>query len=558
MLGIHVQTKAQNNTAFDDSTKATVELQKLNVPFLERIIVSIINKDRKDKGLSVLTDNIMLKRTAIDQALFMSDFGVLEQSNPGERAIAYGGTRNLSEIVGKASISATKKVTYLQAAQLFTDKWKSNAKSANLLLDMSFTFIGASISIDPIGEKLYASVDLGNSNSIAPVLDKSASKYISSKSYGLQLFNAKACSKCNKFVGINELAQHLVVEDNTVYFVYDNLKKIKQLLKTPDDGFAIDLVNKNQFACGKNNIVNYQVPNRGMLLKPVLNEDFIHLNTEDPKSNKVKVKLGVIPKEIQIDSIEINLVIISQSIVCKNIYKTNILTQIEPKPFSIKPAYLNDPGEYYPFNFKKEGVTKHSVDSVCLQAQNPRYLSNVKLYNCLVAYTLNDYSLNDADVEKISILFDKMKVNKKEKADTLQMLEISYLMHVVNMKQTSQNVKDIAMNKLKAIEPYDVSTVNVLSLYSFFVNHNEYESALSWLDDIILTESIPEDYLFSYISISTLYSERVNSGTFTSIMTKAKTQNADRFCKMFAPKNFSFQIFENQGVKALICESCRK
>jgi hypothetical protein len=171
---------------------------------------------------------------------------------------------------------------------------------------------------------------------------------------------------------------------------------------------------------------------------------------------------------------------------------------------------------------------------------------------------LNNYALNDGDVEKISILFDKMKVNKKEKADTLQMLEISYLINVVNLKSTSQNTKDIAMNKLKAIEPYDISTGNIISVFSFFVAHNEYESALSWLDDIVLTESIPEEYLFSYISISTLYSERVNSGTFTSIMAKAKALNPDHFCKMFAPKNFSFQIFENQGVKSLICETCRK
>jgi uncharacterized protein YkwD len=559
LILITTSLKAQNSgSSYNDSIKVTVDLRTINLPFLERIITTIINQDRQTKGLNELTKNSILNKTAIDQALFMADFATMEQSNPGERAIAYGGTRNLSEIIGKASISPTKKTTYLQAAQLFTDKWESNAIYASLLFNKNFTFMGVSVAIDPIGEKFYATVDLGDKNSIAPILDKSASKYISSKFYGLQLYNAKACSKCNKFSEINELAQHIVLEDNNVYFVYDNLKKIKQLLKTPLDGFAIDLVNKNQFSCDKENIVNYQVPNKGIMLKPVIYDDIFRLNTEDPKSNKLKVKLGSIPKEISIDSVELNLIVISQGIVCKNLYKTNVISQIESKPYVLTATYLTDPGEYYPFDFKKKNVQKKEIDSVCVLAQNPRFLSNVKLYNCLAAYVMNDFPLNDGDADKMSLLFDKMKVNKKEKLDTLQLLEISFLMNIVKAAQTSQNTKDIAMNKLKAIEPYEISFTNVLALYSFFVNHNEYQSALSWLDDVVLSELIPEDYLFSYISISTLYSERVNSGSFSLILNKAKTLNAERFCNLFKPKNFSFQIFENQSIKSIICESCRK
>jgi len=558
LILITTSLKAQNSNSYNDSITVTLDLRTINLPFLDRIITTIINQDRQSKGLNELTTNTILNKTAIDQALFMADFATMEQSNPGERAIAYGGTRNLSEIIGKASISSSKKITYLQAAQLFTDKWESNKIYASLLFNNNFTFVGISVALDPIGEKLFASVDLGDKNSIAPVLDKSASKYISSKFYGLRLYNAKTCSKCNKFSEINELAQHIILEDNNVFFVYDNLKKIKQLLKTPLDGFAIDLVNKNQFSCDKENIVNYQVPNKGIMLKPLYYDDIFKLNTEDSKSNKLKVKLGSIPKDISIDSVELNLIVISQGIVCKNLYKTNVISQIESKPYVLTATYLTDPGEYYPFDFKKKNVQKKDIDSVCVLAQNPRFLSNVKLYNCLAAYVMNDFQLNDDDADKMSLLFDKMKVNKKEKLDTLQLLEISFLMNIVKAAQTSQNTKDIAMNKLKAIEPYDVSLTNVLALYSFFVNHNEYQSALTWLDDVILSESIPEDYLFSYISISTLYSERVNSGSFSLILNKAKTLNTERFCNLFKPKNFSFQLFENQSVKSIICESCNK
>ena len=553
-----ITTKAQNNDVFIDSAKVTIDVRNINIPFLERVIIRLINEERVSKGLQELSRHVILNKTAYDQALFMSDFGTLEQSDPGERAILYGGTRNVSEILGRASISPTKKTSYMQAGQLFFDKWKANAKFSNLYLDKGFTFIGVSVSIDPFGEKYYASVDLGNNNSIAPVLDKSSSKYISSKFFGLQPYNTKTCTKCNKFGGVNQLANNIVIEDNAVYFVSDNLKKIKQLLKNPEDGFAIDVVNRNQFACGKDNIINYMVPNKGILLKPILSEEFFRLNSEDPKSNKIKVKLGVLPKDAQLDSIECNLVIVIQGIICKDLYKTKLIAITETNPFDIPVTYLKEANDYTPFDFTKKNIKKKTIDSVVISAQNPKWIMYNKQYDCLCAYIVNDYSFDDADYNRINQIFDKVKIAKKDKIDTLQLIEMSFLMKIASSAQTTQLIKDVAMVKLKAIDPFDLPMEKLLSLYGFFAKNGEYETALSWLDGIILSDAIPQDFLFSYITLSTLYPQRVNSGTFALLISKAKSINTDRFCSLFKPKNFSFQLFENQNVKALVCNSCSK
>ena len=552
---IIVNIHAQNSeNSFDDSTKINIELRKLSIPFFERLIVQNINIERKKIGLSVLLNNSILKMTATDQSSFMSDFATTEQTNPGERAIAYGGTRNISEIVSKISISASKKISYQQAAQQIIEKSISNLKYKNLLFDKTFNIVGVSVSIDQIGEKLYASIDLGNELSIAPVLDKSSTKYISTKSFGLELYNAKICNKCNKFNELNELAQHIIIEDNTIYFIYENSKKLKQLIKTPEDGFAVDIVNKNQFACNKNNCINYRVPNKGIILKPILSEEFFRLNTEEPKSNKIKVKLGIIPKEIQIDSVEFNLIVISQKIACKNLNKTTISLPTENKSIDISIPFIKEND----FDLTKIYSTKKSIDSLISVFQFQKSFSVIRQFNCLCAYTSKPFDFNDADFDKINTLFDKVLTTDKINRDTIELLEIKFLTSIISNSNVSPLAKETAMNKLKLIDPINISLNNNLALFNFFANHNEYSSALLWLDDFILGNSIPENYLFSYISIATLFSDRVNSGTFTPVLEKAKTLNAERFCMLFNSKNFSFQLFENQSVKSMVCESCKK
>jgi len=552
---IIVNIHAQNSeNSFDDSTKINIELRKLSIPFFERLIVQNINIERKKIGLSVLLNNSILKMTATDQSSFMSDFATTEQTNPGERAIAYGGTRNISEIVSKISISASKKISYQQAAQQIIEKSISNLKYKNLLFDKTFNIVGVSVSIDQIGEKLYASIDLGNELSIAPVLDKSSTKYISTKSFGLELYNAKICNKCNKFNELNELAQHIIIEDNTIYFIYENSKKLKQLIKTPDDGFAVDIVNKNQFACNKNNCINYRVPNKGIILKPILSEEFFRLNTEEPKSNKIKVKLGIIPKEIQIDSVEFNLIVISQKIACKNLNKTTISLPTENKSIDISIPFIKEND----FDLTKIYSTKKSIDSLISVFQFQKSFSVIRQFNCLCAYTSKPFDFNDVDFDKINTLFDKVLTTDKINRDTIELLEIKFLTSIISNSNVSPLAKETAMNKLKLIDPINISLNNNLALFSFFANHNEYSSALLWLDDFILGNSIPENYLFSYISIATLFSDRVNSGTFTPVLEKAKTLNAERFCMLFNSKKFSFQLFENQSVKSMVCESCKK
>lgn len=549
-INIHAQS---SETTFEDSAKVTIELRKLSIPFMERLIIVSINQERKKAGLDEFQFNSILKMTAADQSSFMSDFATTEQSNPGERAIAYGGTRNLSEIVSKISIPASKKLTYLQACQLIIEKSISTLKNKNLLFDKTFDLIGVSVSIDQIGEKLYTSIDLGNELSIAPILDKSATKYISTKSFGLELYNAKTCSKCNKFNELNELAQHLIIEDNTIYFAHENLKKIKQLIKTPEDGFAIDIVNKAQFTCGKNNIINYRIPNKGIMLKPLLSEEFFRLNTEEPKSNKLKVKLGVLPKDIQIDSVECNLMVIIQGIACKNVYKTSISMPTENKTFSVGIPYSKDSE----IDFASKTSSKKSIDSLISVFQFQKTYTLSRQFNCLCAYTSKPFEFNDADVDKIISLFDKVLASDKINRDTVELLQISFLSYVISLSNISSVLKELAMNKLKLIEPIKTSVDNNLALFSFFASHNEFATALVWLDEIVLDNSIPEDYLFSYISVATLFSDRVNSGTFAPIVTKAKTINVERFCSLFNTKKFSFQLFENQTLKSIVCESCK-
>lgn len=548
--------QAQDKTSFVDSSAMNFDLKKPDIAFLERVFQVNINTEREKNGVVLLNSNSMLKKIAVEQSTFMADFATTEQDNPGERAIAYGGTRNISEIVAKISINVNKKYTYAQISQLFVDKFKTNSAQYNQLLNEQFSIVGISVALDPMGDKLYASVDLGNEGSIAPVLQKNAVKYISTKSYGIDSYNAKICSKCNKIVGIDELAQNIVIEDHDVYFVSDNLKKIKSIIKTPQDGMAIDIVSENQFACNRQNILNYKVPNKGILLKPVFFEEFYKLNTEDTKANKLKVKLGVIPKEISLDSVEVNLMIINQNIACKNLFKPKMYIPSESVTFEINPELIWDTKLFTQSEIDHFRLEKSFLDSNCTFGQSSQ--NQYKMYNCLCGYYLSNSIKTDADWQKTKMWIDKLKTNTLFSNDTITLIEIANNVAACISSQTSSAVKDEALSALKSINPWQISLINNQALYFFFVSNNEYKIALKWLDDFVLNENIDEDYLFSYLTLSAMYSDRMNSGLFAKVITKAKKLNFERFCDLFDNNGLSFQLLENNAVKAEVCESCKK
>jgi len=552
-----ISSQAQTvDFSLPDSAKVSIDPAKFNYALFEEILLVKINEQRNGKGLSLLKEIFVLKRAAYDQASYMSEYNSIDQDDPGERAILYGGTRNVSELVAKTNLGGTAKATYGQAAASILERLMSSTSSLAILNGRMFEFVGISATVDAEGKYLYTSAIFGNKSSVAPKLDNSANAYISAKSFDLESFNSKICNKCDKVEHVNELASGISIEKNTIYLSCDNVKRIKQLIKTPTDGFAADIVSKNQFRCGRDNIINYSLPNKGIILKPLFFEDILNKNLEDAKSGKFKVKLGELPKNISADSIEVNLIVIQQDKICKNLFKSHVdplqgiyefkpvlWVRRDPKFPNDKPATL-------------EAVDKAYCDRMCSRSSNTSQQDAANTCNCVVASYIMNFLNTESAVNQVYLKLEKSKTSGKFNADSLWMLEVAILLKTSIVTGLSELMRTNAANKLREIEPKLISISNNIALYAYFAQQGDYPRALKWLDPVILNGSIPEDIVFSYILYSTLSSTRVNSALLPRVMDIAKTMNQERFCKLFAPGGISFQVKENPMVKEIICTTC--
>jgi len=89
------------------------------------------------------------------------------------------------------------------------------------------------------------------------------------KKYGLKKFDDKICKRCDKFRNIESLHKGIYVKDNNIYFKYDEFKALKKLLKDPSDGLVIDVIQRTQYPCEGDNIINNNLVNKGVMVKDI-------------------------------------------------------------------------------------------------------------------------------------------------------------------------------------------------------------------------------------------------------------------------------------------------
>lgn len=558
LVTLAVVTRAQEpDFSLKDSVNLPLLAQGFNYGLQEEAFLVRINEERFKKKLPLLKETYMLKRTAYDQAITLADFGASEQVNPGERSVLYGGTRNVTELTGKISIGGgTDKLSYLKACNSIIDGWVNNSNASSILFDIAYEFVGISATTNLDGTKMLVSVIFGNKYSTAPPVDASASKFISTKLFELEAFHPKTCSKCDKVDKVEELAKGLVVEGNSIYLYVDNFKSIKQLIKTQEDGLAVDIVSKSQFACGRDNIINYSLPNRGFMLEPLFFNEILNNNLEEAKQGRGKVKLGNLPKGMHKDSVELNLVIIIQNKICKNIFKPYI--EISKLSFSFEPDLLIRKDPRFPNDIPVAigTIDKAYNERMCKRCSDPFYQNPYNLYNCVVSSLQLSKLTTDAEYQQAKTKFEKVKSSGKISGDSIFSLEMAIYFQALGSKLISGPTRAEIINKINDVEPTQLSINNTLAFFTFYINTNNYKRALLWLDQVIMSPEIPEDLIFTYLSLSALYSSRMNGGTFPKVVELAHTKNSERFCQLFSPSGLSLQVMENQYVKEIVCKTC--
>ena len=238
----------------------------------------------------------------------------------------YGGSSDGDEVILRLPVKKDKDMmTYYQVAENIAFKFLTDKKYLAYFENPKYNFIGIGAALDDGMKKIYISAILGNYHTInAGAAGNEQQNLYSTGQLKLKPYNPKSCKFIDNYRDIEELQKGLYVKDNKIYFRYDNLKKLKKIIKSSGDGLAVDIVQKSQYSCFGQNIYDNNLVNKGTMTKRVLEKKIFRNNLlKDNKSNKNKIGilLGDLPENIGKDY-ELNLLVIQDKCVCRNIFRT--------------------------------------------------------------------------------------------------------------------------------------------------------------------------------------------------------------------------------------------
>ncbi|MFL5752923.1 MAG: hypothetical protein ACJ76F_05910 [Bacteroidia bacterium] len=324
-------------SAFAQKNKKTeTTSMDFNSEEFNRLLLHELNKFRVTNGLdSFDLDETVLVKAAGSSAAEMAknekaDANLSVKTIP-KRIKKAGGTTKGQELVIASPIGKGKsEMAPKDIVKTVFQKWSLGKKEKEVILNPASVYIGISAQPDQQSKRLYVSVVFGNFQSFNAGVKKKSELAVpfNTKSKSLKDPEARKCKNCEKFKDAETLQRGLYVENGKVYLKYDNLKNLKRLLKKSSDALAVDIVQKDQYSKADYNIMDNNLRNKGVMLKP-LNKDKIfakNLVKPDPKGkknqkiNKLIVEMGKLPKFK--GPYELNLLIIQDGYVCKTVLRS--------------------------------------------------------------------------------------------------------------------------------------------------------------------------------------------------------------------------------------------
>lgn len=307
----------------------------------EKFLLKSLNNWRQSENLDTFELNPVLFTIAEHHSAYMSITNKLKPDEEkkkyktiGDRSIAYGGTKKVEELIYSFAVNSGG--TELQANALVEttiNKWKESKKERPTCLNPKHIFIGISCKLEKSGKKAYLSIVFGDYSSFNTGASKRKTLKVpytkKAKKIKLVVNEAKECKSCEKFKDYYALINGLFVNNkNEIVLSYPNLKELRKILKKSKDGFAVDIVQKAQYTNKDYNVIDFNLINKGVVLKkPTYTQKIISKNKaaadKKGKATALEVVLGKVPKKLTNDC-EINLMILQDGKVCKTLTKTYI------------------------------------------------------------------------------------------------------------------------------------------------------------------------------------------------------------------------------------------
>ncbi|MCS6822827.1 MAG: hypothetical protein NZ529_00920 [Cytophagaceae bacterium] len=103
--------------------------------------------------------------------------------------------------------------------------------------------------------------------------------------------------------------------DGYIYFIINDREWYHRLFKKKFDGIAIDIIRKQQYPCGKKNLLADSWAYKGELLKPMYLSD-MNKNMYQYSDGSIAIRYAKIPENVDTSATEYNLLIIKNKYLC--------------------------------------------------------------------------------------------------------------------------------------------------------------------------------------------------------------------------------------------------
>jgi len=301
------------------------DYKKFDTSKLALLIAEGINKVRDSLQAKPLQfSNKSLLKAAENQSVYMASTGKLShgQTNqkykdPASRISNFGGKYLMTaENVAYIDPGTNSGISIEQLAKMFVQNWVNSPSHFANLSNKNLTETAVFVHFDKAKNRFYATQVFGT-----PEQELSTTFKVPNNAYGIKSPGQDYVNNCKSCIDFyqskpNDVQYGLQRIGDDVYFLMTDMDWLQQMFIGENDGFAVDIIQRDQFMCGAQNITASALY-RGVLLPPIYAKTIKATAQLDP--NKiVRVKAGTIPIDLRNKDLEFNFLWISNKYSCHN------------------------------------------------------------------------------------------------------------------------------------------------------------------------------------------------------------------------------------------------
>ena len=296
-----------------------------------------INTLRTNLGKGVLQRNSDLAKAAQLQSDYMASRGKLSHAQfnldfetPKKRVShftkEFGAVGENVLYTKPVRNSITLKTLEKLAFDMFRS-WKNSPGHYANMISSTYTHGDFGFTYDPKTKRVYAAQVFGKKGHMVP-------GQLSKNAFNIE----EAEDNCRGFLNdklniVTRLGNSLYRKNDQIYFRYHNIDYIHELIEGPKDGFAIDLVFRDQMLCGQSNELDMSPIYDGILLPPVYKDELFSKN-EAQGDYRFVASLGNIPKAFLQKEFSANIVLIKNGKKCSY----SVPAKISHKQYELRPV----------------------------------------------------------------------------------------------------------------------------------------------------------------------------------------------------------------------------